>query len=318
MGNRIRPASVLDILPLSRPPRAQVRLDLAQELLFPHHAGRSLLPWTRSPVYTLLAWGPGGLHACVQARYGTGNFAWEVGYLAAWQADSPAVEDLWTELLIGLGIEAGRQGVTRLLAALPGEDHVDLFRRVGFAPFAAESILAWDGHPPTTGTPAANLKPMQPGDLWAVQRLHVSLTPPLVQQAEGSYGRIGAGSDEAWVQPEGTGVCAHMVRQRSPQGTRLGLLLDPTCRQHAAAFLSYGLAEATPPVYLVLRSYQGELLEVARRVGFRHHAEQLLLVKHLAVAEKQRSPMPARPAERPLGTAPTTPSVGNACAETHK
>lgn len=308
MQNRIRPATVLDIPALNRPRHAEVQLDLAQALLFPHRPGPALLPWARLPVYTLLTRGEEGLRASVQARVGQDNSAWDVAHLAAWQPDAG---DAWAELLAALGAAAGRQGVLRLLAALPGDEHLELFRRVGFTPFAEETVLVYDG-----GTPAAALstamRRLEPEDLWAVQRLYAALTPPLVQQAEG--GRHGAAEpgEEVWLWPGDDGLCACLRRQHSPRGCCLELLLDPACRQHASALLSHGLAGAPRPAYLVLRSYQGELLEVARRMGFRFCAEQVLLVKQLAVPEKLRSPAPVRSAERALGTAPSAPSVGQA------
>lgn len=318
MSTRIRPANVLDLLPLSRPPRTELRLDLVEELLTPHRPGRGLLPWQRPAVHTLLSWGVGGLLACVQARTNRGNYAWDVGYLGAWAPDPSGTDGLWAELLAALGVAAGRQGTMRLLARLPVEERVELFRQVGFAPFAEEILLLWDGAAQTPANPLDELRPLQPGDLWAVQRLHVALTPPIVQQAEGGYTSAPQPGEEAWTWQEGADIRAYLRRQRGPRGTRLGLLLDPAARQQAQAVLAHGLAGAQPPVYLVLRSYQGELLEVARRLGFRPYAEQVLLVKHLAVAEKQRQAVPARPAERPLGAAPTTPSVGKAYVETNE
>lgn len=312
MPNHIRPATVLDILALNRPWRAALQLDLVQARLYPHHPGQSLLPWARPPVYTLLVWGEGGLRASVQARVGRDNNAWDVAHLAAWQLDA---EEDWPELLAALGAAAGRQGVLRLLAAVPDEEHLELFRRNGFTPFAEETVLVFETST-VAAAPSAVVRPLQPEDLWVLQRLYAALTPPLVQQAEGRRRLPDEPDMETWVWPGDNGLCACMRRQRSPHGSRMGLLVDPACRQHAPAVLEYGLAGAPRPTYLVLRSYQGELLEVARRVGFRPYAEQVLLVKHLAVPEALRQSAPARSTERALGTAPSAPSVGQACTET--
>jgi hypothetical protein len=232
----------------------------------------------------------------------------------------------------------------RLLAAVPGEEHLELFRRVGFIPFTEETVLVYDGSAPLApgggsranrspgaapagaelvhangapaAAPAAAVRLVQPEDLWAVQRLYTALTPPLVQQAEGTRNCAADPGEETWLWPVENSLCACLRRQHSPRGCRLGLLVDPACRQHAPALLSHGLAGAPLPVYLVLRSYQGELLDVARRLGFRPYSEQVLLVKQLAVPEPLRQPVPARSTERALGTAPSTPSVGQAFAET--
>jgi len=311
MANHIRPATVLDILALNRPRYAEMQLDLARAVLFPHQPGPAMLPWARPSVYTLLVRGDGGLRASVQARVGRDNSAWDVAHLGAWQ---PQAEEDWPGLLAALGTTAGRQGVLRLLAAVPDEEHLELFRRVGFTPFAEESILVYESKAPAA-VPSAAVRSLQPDDLWAVQRLYNALTPPLVQQAEGRRPLESEPDKEAWLWPGDNGLCACLQRQHSLHGSRLGLLVDPACRQHAPALLGYGLTGATRPVYLVLRSYQGELLEVARRVGFRPYAEQVLLVKHLAVPEPLRQSVPARPAERALGAAPSAPSVGQACAK---
>jgi len=315
MPNSIRPANVLDIPALNRPRHAEIQLDRVQTLLFPQRPGTALLPWARTPGYTLLAHGAGGLRASVQAGIGRDNSAWDVAHLAAWQSGA---QDDWAVLLAALGAVAGRRGVLRLLAAVPGEEHLEPFRRAGFTPFAEETVLVYDGGAPEAGRAASALRPAQPEDRWAVQRLYAALTPPLVQQAEGSRTLAEETDEELWLWPGEDRLCACLRRQRSPRGCRLGLLLDPACRQHAPALLHHGLAGAPRPAYLVLRSYQGELLEVARRVGFRTESEQVLLVKQLAAPEPLRQPAASRPAERALGTVTSTPSVGSACAETPK
>ncbi len=320
MAAHIRPATMLDLLPMMRTPQTALRLDLVERLLDPQHGGHGLRAWLRpeGPEYTLLYWDRGTLRASVQARAGAGNSPWEVTGLDAWTADPAAAADHWSKLLIALGVQAGEQGAARLLARLPDETWLDLFRQVGFVPFAEELLLAWDSSGPAGGQPLAELRPVRPADQWAILRLHVGLTPPLVLQAEGEWGPTAETAAEAWVWAEQESVRVYLQRRRSRRGTRLSLLLDPSWRQQASAVLSHGLAGATLPVYLVLRSYQGELLDVAHRLGFRPYAEQVLLVKHLAAPQKAPHPVPARPVERPLGAAPSTPSVAGVNGPAYK
>ncbi len=315
MGKRIRPVGPLDVLPLSSPPAVALWLDLTQQLSSAQPPLRGfLLSWLhlREPAHILVSWGEHGLEGCVQARQSPRSSSWQVRYLAAW-GDVARAEAVWEELLAGLGSEAGRHGVTRLLAALPGEEYLELFQRAGYSPFAEERILAWDGTAPTEAQPLEELRPVEAEDLWSVQQLHVSLTPPIVYQAEGCSSdswQPGPG-EEGWVWPGEDRVRAYLRRRRGPQGTTMDLLLDPAFRQYAPALLAFALDGVALPAYLILRSYQGELLQVARRMGFGPFAEQILLAKYLVVRRRQPQPAPARQAERHLGTAPSTPSVGS-------
>lgn len=312
MGNRIRPATPLDIVRLSVPPTESLRLDLAQQLLSPHHPWRGFLPnWLGlgEPLHTLLDWGEHGLLACAQAL--AQDTRWEVRYLSVWRAGRRNIAAVWEELLLALGQMAGRRGAIRLLARLPAEEYLPPFQRAGFVLFAQETILLWDGSAPFPVEPLPALQPMQPQYLGAVQRLHANLTPPVVQHAEGYTGnswqpRRGV---EGWVWPADDEARAYLQRQRGHQGTLLEILLEPAFRQQAGAVLAQGLVGVRPPVYLLLRSYQGELVEVARRMGFRPYAGQLLLAKHLAVRSEERQPA-GRAAERHLEAAPSTPAVG--------
>lgn len=317
MGERIRLATPLDAWRLSVPPVESLRLDLAQQLLAPHQPLQGFLAnWLglRQGLYTLLAWGPSGLLACAQAQ--ARDMRWEVRYLAVWKPALPETEALWQELLLALGQEAARRQAARLLARLPAEEYLRPFQEAGFSPFAEEMILLWDGTLPPRPGPALGLQPVQPEHLWAVQQLRAGLTPPIVQHAEGdnSGARTPGPGGEGWVWPVEEGVRAYLERRRGRQGTALEVLLDPAWRQHATEILAHGLAGCSPPVYLVLRSYQGELRETARRLGFRPLAEQLLLVKHLAVRAEQRQPAAARLVERHLRAAPSAPAVGRTLA----
>lgn len=316
-GKRIRPAGPLDLFALSVVPATALQLDLVLQLLSPYHTLQATLAsWLRlrEPLCALLYDGGHGLLACAHAHRCPSNPSWEVRYLAVWKEGLESAHTLWEELLLGLGREAGRRGAARLLAYLPSEDHLEPFQRAGFRPFAEEILLLREGKEAAAGAqPTPALRPIRDDDLWAIQQLYLSLTPPRVQQAEGSDSDSWQASQggEAWVWREADQVQVYLRRRRASRGTVLNLLLDPACRQQAQAVLAYGLVGARPPVYLVLRSYQGELLEVARRLGFRIHAEQVLLGKQLTVALEERPPVAARGAERRFGAAPTTPSVGN-------
>ncbi len=316
MGHRIRSATPFDLLPLSAPPAATLRLNLVQQLLFPYRPLRGMLSsWLRlrGPSQVLLCWGDGGLLASAQAWPGPGSSSLEVRYLAVWRAALEEALGLWGELLTRLGAEAGREQITRLLVRLPDEDYLDLFQQAGFSPFAEEMILLWDGSQQQDVQMEPVLHPVRSDHLWAIQQLHLSLTPPLVQQAEGYTSDCWRprGGEEGWVWQEEGRARAYLRRRRGPLGTGVDLLLDPAVRQYGQVLLAQGLQGADPPVYLILRSYQGELLEVAYRLGFRPFAEQILLGKYLAVRQEQHQAVTARKAEHQLGAAPTTPSVGN-------
>ncbi|MGC8874433.1 MAG: hypothetical protein ACP5SI_08325 [Chloroflexia bacterium] len=318
MGNRFRPATALDILFLGVAPAVRLQLDLVQQLLFPHHPVQAAiagwLPWGE-PSYLFVCDGGAGLLACVQAAALSGISGWGVRYLAVWRDGLDTTHALWKQLLLGLGEEAGRRSVLRLLAFLPTEEHLTPFQEAGFHPYAEEILLRWGAEDGESLRPMPVLRPMQSADLWAVHQLYQALTPPRVQQMEGRTSdswRVGRG-EEAWVWEEEQ-VRAYLRRRRGLRGTVLDLLLDPVCRREAQAVLAHGLVGARPPVYLVLRSYQGELLEVARRLGFRPFAEQVLLGKPLAVPAVQRHSAVLPGEKRQFGAAPTAPIAGRAWA----
>ncbi|MGB9722432.1 MAG: hypothetical protein ACP5OO_00630 [Chloroflexia bacterium] len=314
MERQIRPATLLDLVSLGMPPQVSLHLDLVQHLVFPYHPWRGLLTsflHLGKPSCTLLCRQGGKLLACAQARESRQRGTWEVGYLGSWATGEEAC-DPWEELLRSLGVEAGRRGQMRILARLPEEEHLELFQRAGFAPFAQEMILLWEGNGRPEVATWPEPQPLQAGALAAVQGLYAGLTPPIVQQVEPrepAFWQVGPG-EEAWVWPEQDRVRAYLRCERGGRGTRLEVLLEPAFRQHSLAVLAWGLKRASSPVYLVLRSYQGELLEVARRLGFRPYGEQVLLARSLAVRVEQRQALPGRRAGAPLGAAPSTPSLG--------
>lgn len=317
MGKRIRVASPLDLLPLSTAPSVGLRLGLISQLISSHRPLREMLSaWIpfQEAVSTLLCRGEGGLLACGQAAPRGDVYTWEVRYLAAWEAGMASVHELWEEMLLALGQEAGLHRALRLLASLPDEKHMPPFRRAGFLVYCEEMILRWEGGALAAGELGVAPQPLESKHLWAVQQLYVSLTPPVVQQTEGRRSdswQLQRG-EEGWVWEQEDRVLAHLRRCRGEQGTALSLLLDPAYRHYANMVLAHGLDGAQSPVFLVLRSYQGEWLDVARRLGFQRYAEQILLAKHLVLRAKQPQSLPARTAERPLGTAPSTPSIGRA------
>lgn len=315
-GKQIRPAGPLDLLALSVTPALTLQLNLARRLRSPYHPLRSLLAsWLRpqeSPP-TLLGYNEGELLACAQAEALPDRASWEIQYLAAWEADEGVIHPLWEALLSALGALACRQRILRLLACLPAEQHLPPFRRAGFVPYAEEMVLRWEGGDLPANASFSTLQPVQQEHLWAVHQLYLSLTPPRVQQAEGRNRACWQPQpgQRCWVwQVEGRGQ-AYLRCHPGAETTTLELLLDPAHRRQAPALIAHGLREAAAPVYLIVRSYQGELVEVARRLGFRPYAEQVLLAKPLVVPAEQRPSSPARLAERQLGAAPTAPSVGN-------
>ncbi len=314
MERQIRSANLLDLVPLGIPPQVSLHLDPLQQLVFSYHPWRRLLNsflHLGKPSYTLLCHEGGKLLACAQAWEGRQRGTWEVGYLGLWTAPETA-DETWEELLRGLGAEAGRRGQVRLLARLPEEERLELFQRAGFAPFAQETILLWEGSGRPLGPLHPQPRPLPSDALAAVHGLYTGLTPPIVQQVEGrvpAFWQAGPG-EEAWIWPEQDRVRAYLRCTRGSRGSRMEVLLEPAFRQQAPAALAWGLQQASPPVYLVLRAYQGELVEVARRLGFQPYAEQILLAKSLAVRVERRPMLAGRRAGAPRGTVTSTPSLG--------
>lgn len=219
--------------------------------------------------------------------------------------DSGPVED---ELLRHAITAAGLRGVKRLFGRIPsGTDLLESFGRVGFSPYATETIFAADG-PKSFGLDVP-VRRQEPSDTWAIHQLHNATVPKQVQYAEAitSHRWDLRGRDElsrsdarlGWLVDDGAGLgaygrvsCGHHVHVIEllylPDRTEvLGGLID---RVVADLRASDGKAR----VYCTLRGYQAEAAKELEARGFEPVLEQDLLVKYTTATARapQFEPLP--------------------------
>lgn len=237
-----------------------------------------------------------------QVRMRKGNSEADVVYLAP--SPSAAGEDitLWCRLLKKLCLEAGEQGIQRILARLsedgPG---VEAFQQVGFSIYTREDIFRLVQIPPDLSRPERRtVRPQQSADNWGLQALYADVAPRLVQQAENITVReweITAGPWPRQVRREGyiledkDEIIGYLRIRQGQLGHWLEMLLHPQAYELSNEFVEQAislLAEYPPlPIYCCLRRYQGGLRVPLEAKGFQHFASQRVMVKHTTVRIKE-------------------------------
>lgn len=194
-------------------------------------------------------------------------------------------------LLENLVIQAGTWGAANVLAAVDESQEIfTSLRRVGFAVYSRQTV--WQIPPlkrSGSGTSSEWSEPT-PVDSEPVYRLCQSLLPPLVQGAEemSTYcpkGLVVRRDDQvlAYTQvlsgPQG--VCLQPLFH--PQVTDVRELLRGLVNQLQGMFLT----PLERPIYCLVRSYQAGLASILQEFDAKMLGEQALLVKHLAVRQRQ-------------------------------
>ena len=189
------------------------------------------------------------------------------------------------ELLDYLNGKAGEMGALNVLAEVSESSPVfELLRKTGYAPYGWEA--AWklpkkvalninSDHEWTIA--AATDDPQMRG-------LYQSLVPPIVQAAE-AYGNGGA---RRLVYRENDEIVAFVESSAGPNGLYLRPLIHPAVLD-INALLNALIGQFTDigqPVYLQVRSYQAWLLNTLEMIGGESSNHFTLLVKHLAILQR--------------------------------
>jgi hypothetical protein len=202
-------------------------------------------------------------------------------------------------LLEHLCLEKGEQGIQRIFAKVPEDEAgIDVFRQVGFGSYTRRHIFCLEQLPPGLTSPEGMLlRPLQERDTWGLQQLRDSLTPRLVQHAEGGTKgeRDFSGVLPWWrsrhmeqyvLDDEGQ-IQAYLRIVVGEKGHWLRVLLRPDAAQQAHRILSEALliVSAYPqrPMYLGVREYEVALQGALEGLGFQPCTAELLMVKHTTV-----------------------------------
>jgi len=285
------------------------------------------------PTYVL--YDPHEGEAFVQVRYRPHQAAADVTYLAPTLGGDGRAAKAWTQLLDGACVESAGRGIQRVFANLAeASAESDIFHQAGFTPYAREDVYCLDTLPAeaSRGGKLA-LRPQQPEDWPAIQKLCVSVTPQRVRQLEGGIA-LSMGLEKncqrfVLTGESGEDLAAVVSYCIGGQGHWLRLLVHPDA-DHLAGDLvrwSVGRLAGYPPrpVYCTVRQYEGGMRAALAAVGFELCDTRVLMVKHTVAWVKtpiqelvpalKGSAEPVPPAYRINGEAELQPSNGRLAAK---
>ncbi len=243
----------------------------------------------------------GGLRGLAQVERRRDRLEGDIICLASSPEENQAAPLLWESLLEHLCIWGAEGGILRLFAKLPRDDGQDMeaFQEAGFCTYTQEHILRLDQLPAHLPSPhEVPLRPQTAGDAWMLQRLYSSVTPHLVQQAEGLAKEDWA-LNHRWGGPrprgyilEEKGEVLGCIRFTLGRGCHwLRMLLDHSARERAEELARWSLAllaaHRPAPIYCCVRIYEEDLRTSLERNGFQYQMAQYLLVKHLAIPVRE-------------------------------
>ncbi len=312
----VQPFRVGDALLLQRLGRTATELNMEQALLEPYPTVRtalgSVLPWGGNGRFTyVLQQADNGLARAgfVQLVQRPGRPEADVIRLAP-SLDAPHGHPaIWRKLLIHASQELVTHQVLRLYSdPLDQPLLIETFRSAGFSPYTRETIWRL-GAPPQIQPPGAEIRPQCPKDEWNLKRLYTRLTPPLVQQAEGTEQNGSPqktlppiltwpfpGQMQSFVLEEAGEIqgCVQLIRGR--RGFWLRLWADTLAPEPRVAqrLLAHGIAlfaqqARQRPLYTSVREYQGGLASLLSQHGFAPVTDRVKMVKPILQPVRKRA-----------------------------
>lgn len=217
-----------------------------------------------------------------QVLHGTGDRSARLNYIAA---DHQEAASELCSLLDELNYKAGEMGALNVLAELEESSPVfEILRKAGFIVYGWET--AWKMPRKTT----AQLEDSQgwviasSADESQLRTMYQSLVPPVVQAAE-AYSN---GGTRRLIYREKEEIVAYVESSAGPGGLYLRPLVHPSVMDSAVLLgeLVEQFKDLGHPVYLQVRSYQAWLLDALESIGGEVAAHFTLLVKHLAIQQR--------------------------------
>jgi len=245
----------------------------------------------------------GGLKRCekgfVQVRNRPGCSEWDVVCIAPVLDEVGDALTIWYKLLTGISLIAAEEGILRLFSRPVRDDLVEgALGQAGFNVYAREMIYRIGDSSVLTGRRGEGWRPVSDDDRGELSHLYRSVTPHLVQQAEGRhpqegngslFGQLGFPGEEAYVLNRDR-LDAYLRLRGGSNGYWIQLLVRDSEDSDMAQLVSEGLgllAGRPPlPVYWAVRGYQGYLPTLLRGEGFEPVATRSLMVKHTTARVK--------------------------------
>ncbi len=333
------PFSAGDSLRIYRLQRQGISLDLQWTLTQPHmplwEAWLAFLTQQAMGQPTYVLYDPYDGEAFIQVRYRPHQAAADVVYVAPALAHGRRTVNAWMRLLESACSDAAGRGIQRVFANLPESGpEIDVFQQAGFTLYAGEEVyrLAQPQlYQQKEELPA--IRPQQPEDWPAVQRLCVAITPQRVRQAEGSIAPTTGGNRNCrrYVLPseDGDDLQAAIIIYSGGLAHWLRVLVHPDRHPMAGTLVRWGLAMTAggppKPVYCNVRQYESGMRAALVAAGFELYTTRSLMVKHtvawVKVAPQELVPVlksgaePVPPAFRINGEAELQPSNGRLATE---
>lgn len=246
-----------------------------------------------------------------QILHQSGDRSARMNFLAA---DSSSGEGGIPELWDYLCYKAGEMGAVNVLAQLEESDPLfESLRRAGFNAYGWEAAWKFPNKVDSSSISNSKWTIAAPTDEPQLRNLFQSLVPPIVQAAE----TFTNGGTKRLVYREKDEIVAYIESSNGPAGLYLKPLVHPAAAEIkplltdlAAQFVDLG-----QPVYLQVRSYQAWLLETLEAIGGESSAHFTLLVKHLAIMQRNGVVISNRKMADNRRAEPTTPMVNNLVAD---
>jgi len=244
----------------------------------------------------------GSQRGFVQVRNRPGCPEWDVVYLAPALDEARDALTIWHRLLAGISLIAAEEGILRIFARPARDDVVEgVLGQAGFRVYAREMIYSIGDSSVSMRRKGTKWRPACENDREELGHIYRSVTPHLVQQAEGKYpqeengslfGQPGFLGEESYVL-DGDCLEAYLRLRGGSRGYWIQLLLRESSNYDLAEVVSEGLALLTGrpplPVYWAVRGYQGCLPALLRGEGFESVATRSLMVKHTTARLKMKT-----------------------------
>lgn len=284
---------------LNQPENALRRYSIAREML------RTVAPGRRSRPRIFVACVADKIVGYVVFQATLPDRRWHAVALATATGvfDAAPVEDA---LLRHAITAAGLRGVKRLYArAQSGSDLVESFHRVGFSPFATETVFMAESA--TGDASSLPIRAQERTDTWAVHQLYNATAPHQVQYAEAltshrwelsAFDELAPGARrQGWLVDEGHTLAAYGRVTIGQDAATIELLYLPNHTETMRGLIDSVLfrmrtAGRAGRVYCVLRGYQAEAAKELECRGFEPILEQDVLVKYTTATARSPQPEP--------------------------
>lgn len=309
----IRAFRLRDSLLVARLQRGGTPLDIEEQLTHPRSPLRSVLittmlkPGTGPSTFILDQQDENGQQlGLAQMRNRPGRPEQDVVFMSPSLDAGNGSHAVWQRLLTHLAIRTAERGGLRVYARLPVQsDELQLFKAVGFLEYGQEDIYQLSECVDRVALePTLELRLQQASDGWGLQKLYATLAPRAVQNAEGlaqaqwdltprHWGEQGRREGYVW---EANGeILAALHIRNGKCGYLIRTLLHPDALDRAEelgrAALSLTAIKPELPVYFAFRQYEAGWQNVLPLLDFEPLTSQVLVVKHMAVRVRKKSPV---------------------------